>query len=129
MSSKLSSEQILRGAYNETSTALRTTDAVAVTTLLSAVTSTGAGTASSPDSHSRTFQATGTTSAGSGAATVKVQVSNDNSNWIDLGTITLVLGTSATSDGFSSDAAWKYVRGNVTAISGTNATVSLYMGA
>lgn len=75
-----------------------------------------------------TFQAFGTTTAGSGAATVVIQVSNDGANWIDLGTITLTLGTSATTDGFAALAAWAFVRANVTAISGTGASVSVYMG-
>ena len=77
---------------------------------------------------SRTFQADGTTSSGSGSATIKVQVSNDNSNWIDLGTVTLSLSTTSATDGFTSDAPWAFVRGNVTAISGTGASVNLYMG-
>jgi hypothetical protein len=76
----------------------------------------------------RSFQAHGVTSSGSGAATVKVQVSNDNANWIDLGTISLTLGTTRTTDGFASVASWCFVRGNVTAISGTGAKVSLVMG-
>jgi hypothetical protein len=76
----------------------------------------------------RVFQAKGTTSAGAGAATVLVQVSCNNSDWITLGTITLTLGTVSTSDGLASSASWPYVRGNITAISGTTATVTLYMG-
>ena len=80
------------------------------------------------DSKQRVFQAVGTTSSGSGAATVVVQVSCDETNWITLGTISLTLGTSATSDGFASDAPWPFVRGNCTAISGTGASVTLYMG-
>ena len=76
----------------------------------------------------RVFQAVGTTSAGSGAATVLVQVSLDELNWVTLGTITLTLGTSATSDGFATDAPWLFIRGNCTAISGTGASVTLYAG-
>lgn len=102
--------------------------AVTTTTLLNAVTVTGAGTAAQPVGTDKTFHASGTTSSGSGAATVLVQVSNDNTNWLTLGTIGLTLGTAATSDGFASRARWKYVRGNVTAISGTTATVTLTMG-
>ena len=101
-------------------------DANAVTTLLNAVTATGAGASVQSRSKNRTFQAT---VAGTGAvsATVKVQVSNDNVNWIDLGTITLS-GTTSATDGFASNAPWAYVRGNVTAISGTGAAVTLAMG-
>lgn len=72
-----------------------------------------------------TFQAAGTVSTSTGAAIVKIQVSNDGSNWIDLGTITLTLGTSATSDGIASYAAWAYVRANVSTLTGTNATVTV----
>ena len=75
----------------------------------------------------RTFQASGSVSASTGEATIKIQVSNDGDNWIDLGAITLTLGTSVTSDGIASFAAWYYVRANVTALSGTNATVNVLM--
>ena len=100
--------------------------------LLKSVIATGAGaTLPNPSFGSavaaKTFQANGRVSTSTGAATVVVQVSNNNSDWITLGTITLTLGTSSTSDGFASLAPWAYVRGNVTAISGTNATVTLTM--
>ena len=95
--------------------------------LLTDVTTTGAGAAFRSPSE-RSFQAHGLTTAGAGAATVKVQVSNDNSNWIDLGTISLTLSTTRSTDGFACIAAWAFVRGNVTALSGTGAKVSLIMG-
>ena len=74
--------------------------------------------------------------AGTGAisATVVIQVSNEESsaqnttsNWITLGTITLA-GTTSTTDGFTSIAPWRWVRAQVTAISGTSATVKVLMG-
>lgn len=99
-------------------------------TLLNAVAVTGAGsTVNAPCNPYRTFQLTGTTTAGAGAATVKVQVSNDNVVWIDLGTISLTLATTASADAFKDVGAWVYVRGNVTSISGTGAAVTLMMGA
>lgn len=106
----------------------------AIYKLLDSVTTTGAGTAiqmpttvgNIPTAKS-TFQAIGSTSSGSGSATIKVQVSNDGTNFIDAGTITLTLSTTTTSDGFSIDAPWAFIRGNTTAISGTNAAVTLYM--
>lgn len=72
------------------------------------------------------FQAYGSTSAGSGAATIVIQVSNVDTDaaYINMGTISLTLGTTVTADGFASDAPWKYVRAKVTAISGTNASVN-----
>lgn len=98
-------------------------------------TTTGASEAVQPDLNvvhrpgaKRTFQAKGSTSASTGSASVAVQVSNDGTNWLTLGTITLSLSTSESSDGFSSDSPWEYVRGNVLSISGTDATVSLLMG-
>ena len=79
-------------------------------------------------STSRTFQAWGTTTAGSGAASILIQVSNDGTRWLTLGTINLTLSTSETNDGFASAADWPYVRGNVNSISGTGAAVSANMG-
>src|SRR3972149_3373366 len=89
--------------------------------LLDAVLVTGAGASRAPWYKDRTFQASGSTSAGVGAAAVKIQVSNDNVNWILIGTISLTLGVAVTTDGFASDAAWRYVRANVDSISGTDA--------
>lgn len=101
-------------------------------TLLNAVAATGAGSIVAAQDSRATFHAHGTTSSGAGSATIKVEVSNKNNpasgDWITLGTITLTLGTASTGDGFVSNAPWAYVRGNVTAISGTGATVNLIMG-
>jgi hypothetical protein len=44
-----------------------------------------------------------------------------------MGTITLT-GTLSASDGFASTSAWKYVRANLTAISGTGAVVTAFLG-
>lgn len=75
----------------------------------------------------RTFQST-VSGTGAVTATVVIQVSNDGTNYLTLGTITLS-GTTSASDGFASDASWGYVRANVTAISGTSAIVNTTMGA
>lgn len=59
------------------------------------------------------------------AATVEFEVSNDGINAVDtlLGTVTLA---GAGSDGFTTDAPWKYIRAVVTANSGTvNVTMSV----
>ncbi len=100
--------------------------------LLDAVTTTGAGTAYLVLPVDKTFQACGTTSAGSGASTTKIQVSNvaapGSGDWVDLATITLVLGTTESCDGFASAARWKWWRANETAISGTTGTVTATMG-
>lgn len=96
--------------------------------LLTDKTTTGAGTAHDPSNCKRSYQGFGSTSSGAGSATIDVEVSNDNTNWITQGTITLTLATTVSDDGFTTDAPWKYVRGNVTAISGTGAKVSLILG-
>lgn len=77
----------------------------------------------------RTFHAAGTTGSGAGAATIKVQVNSGGStSWVDACTITLTLATAVSSDGCAMSASWPLVRGNVTSISGTGASVSLWMG-
>lgn len=100
-----------------------------VLTLMTGQTSTGAGGWKYKDSPHSTFQAV---VSGSGAvtATVSIEVSNDGINACSTaaGTITLS-GTTSSSDGFTSQhSPWKYVRANVTAISGTGASVDVYMG-
>ncbi len=99
-------------------------------TLMNAVTVTGASPGYKKPNPKFSMQAKGATTAGVGAATILVQVSNTdiNADYITLGTISLTLGTVSTSDGFVSDSAWTYIRGNVTAISGTGAAVTLTMG-
>jgi hypothetical protein len=103
------------------------------TALLTAATTTVASSAHKPITVPRTFQAFGETSAGAGASTIVIEVSDienpaTDADWILMGTITLTLGTTRTTDGFVSNAAWRNVRARITAISGTNATVSVRMG-
>lgn len=76
----------------------------------------------------RSFQITGFTSAGAGAASVDIEVSNDGSNFFQLGNMALTLGTSVTTCGFTSEAPYRYVRANVQSISGTDAEVTVSMG-
>jgi hypothetical protein len=68
--------------------------------------------------------------SGTGAvsATVLVEVSNNNVHFFTLATIELS-GTTSATDGFVSDESWQFIRGRVTAISGTGAAVTLTMGA
>lgn len=81
------------------------------------------------DSPWSTFQAIVTGTSGAVTATVVVDGSNDGVNWCStpIGTITLS-GTISASDGFTTVAPWKFVRARITAISGTNATVTFLMG-
>lgn len=92
------------------------------------VTATGQGPFLYKDSPFATFQAI-LTGTGALSATIDIEYSNDGVNPCATvgGTITLS-GTTLVSDGFASTAAWKYVRVNVTALSGTNATVKVLMG-
>lgn len=96
--------------------------------LIDQATTTGAGPTRSFQPRTKTFQASGSTSAGSGAATVDAKGSNDGDNWDTIGTISLTLSTDGASDSFTSDDRYKYHRGEVTSISGTGAEVSLIVG-
>ncbi len=59
----------------------------------------------------RTFEVYGNTSSGSGSAIVVIEVRNSEaSDWHTMATITLTLGAPVVGDGFSSSAAWRYVR-------------------
>lgn len=75
----------------------------------------------------RSFQAKGTVASSTGASVILIEVSDDGTNYITLGTITLVLGTVATSDGFACANSWEYYRANISSISGSTATVTVYM--
>ena len=103
--------------------------------ILSAATATGTGGIHSAWTHRLTYSATGFTTAGAGAVAVQIWVSNvdapstaNDTDWGLLGSIALVLSTTTTSDGFATEAAWKWRRAKVTAISGTGASVDVYMG-
>ena len=102
------------------------------TQLLGAVIATGAGDAVDGVNVTKTYFASGFTTAGSGAAVVVVEGSMDGVSWDTIGTITLTLSATpsagANSDSFTSHDRYRLVRGNVSSISGTNAQVSLAMG-
>lgn len=99
-----------------------------VEALLNAATATGAGNAIGGVNGAKTYQAYGATSSGSGSATIVVQGSNNGANWDTIGTITLTLTTTTASDSFASEDRYGQVRMNVTAISGTGASVSGSVG-
>ena len=67
------------------------------------------------------------TGTGAVSATVVVQVSNYDGNWLDLTTLSLS-GTGSGSAGTALDAHWAYIRARLTAISGTSASVDVIMG-
>lgn len=98
--------------------------------ILDTVTAIGAGAANGLNAPYVSFQLVGATSAGAGAVSCDVEVSDDGGqNWDIAGTISLTLGATPTSDSFTAVMAYELVRGKVTAISGTGANVSLWMGA
>ena len=99
-----------------------------VMTLFSNITAAAAQTPFAGISGTKTYQASGATTAGAGAAAVAIQCSGNGTNWDTLGTISLTLGTVTVSDSFVSVDRCRYVRGNVTSISGTGAAVSATMG-
>lgn len=97
--------------------------------LLAAATATGAGAGKPSICDYKTYQAWGTTTAGSGAATILIQGSiNGGTSWDTIATITLTLTTTASSDSFTSTDRYTLVRANCTAISGTGASVNAVMG-
>lgn len=77
----------------------------------------------------RAFQIWGTTTAGAGAATVLVETRHGfDAPWETSGTMTLVLGTTVTSDTVLTEAAWHETRARVTTLTGTGAAVSCSVG-
>ena len=96
---------------------------------LTDATTTATGSTLTVGSDNKTVQITGTTTAGAGAVSVAVEVTNDTTwPWIPIGTLSLTLGTTATTDGLAIHAGWKNIRARVTSISGTGAKVSASVG-
>ena len=97
--------------------------------ILTDVTTTATGSPIELGASDKTVQAKGTTTAGAGAATIVIEVTNNTDwPWITVGTISLTLGTAAVTDGFAISAGWKAMRARVSAISGTGAAVSVNVG-
>lgn len=112
------------------------------TRLLTAKTATGKSEPVLLRGAKHTVTADGKTSAGAGAATVKIYgtsmetptissttgLPTVDGEWKLLGTITLVLGTTNVADSFPIDAKYKWLHVDLTAISGTDAAVNVAMG-
>lgn len=81
----------------------------------------------------QTYQVVANGTSGAYSATVVIEASNDGSTALGtpIGTITVSgTATTAASDGFATGVApWAWVRARVSAISGTGAYVSTWMGA
>jgi hypothetical protein len=104
------------------------THATVIARLLDGVTATGAGTITTPPISAtpwRSYQGS-VTGTGAVTATMTVEVSNNPTlqGWMTLCTITLT-GTTTATDGCVGITTYGYVRGNLTAVSGTSATVYL----
>lgn len=97
-----------------------------VTTLLNAVTATGAGSQFAFHNYPRTSFVCSETGTGTVTATVNVEVSQDGVTWFALATFSMS-GTNASNSTTTAIEAYPYVRGNVTAISGTGAAITLNM--
>ena len=93
-------------------------------------TATGAGSAYLKPALYTTFQAVANDAGGDiTVGVVDIEVSNDQTNWITMGTISVT--TDGTTDGFTANASWKYVRSNCTTITETGSTpnITVTMGA
>lgn len=89
-------------------------------------TSTGVGPLKTPIGPNRTYFISAVANAGAnGTATVDIESSNNNVDWLRLGTITFSsIGDTTEMDGFSSYTAWKYLRANVKTITGAGMTLN-----
>lgn len=100
--------------------------------LKEAITATGSSDPVQLNSDQFSVQASGFTTAGAGAATVVVEVSNVPSptvdgDWVAAGTISLTLATTKSADAVAIAVPYKRARVRVSAISGTGASVSAYL--
>lgn len=99
--------------------------------ILSAATTTISGSAHQPWGGKRVFQAYGTTSAGSGSATIKIEASLDGVGWVELDSLSLTLATTRATgveDSSENGFPWLNIRARVSAITGTDASVNVWMG-
>lgn len=103
--------------------------------VFSARTTTGYSTIYSPRVAMMSFQAIGATTAGSGAATVKVwgslvaagvAASGTDVEWYLIDTLSLTLGTTVTNDFGNAELKFASVKFEVDAISGTGGYVDVY---
>lgn len=69
------------------------------------------------------------TSSATAQTTVDIQVSNDNSGWITMATVSLDGDAATETDGITFESKWAYIRAKSTVLSGNGkVTVSLNMG-
>jgi hypothetical protein len=95
--------------------------------MLSAVIATGSSGVFSPRGANMLFTADGTVSVSTGSATIIIEGHIGGEVYATIDTLSLTLGTTATVDFGVTTAPWEYVRARVSAISGTDATVNVWM--
>lgn len=103
-----------------------------VLTLIENRTTTGSGPTVEVDGAVFTVHAMSDTTSGSGSAVVVIEGSSlpspsRDSDWKELGTITLTPTTTGDSDGFPVVVPWDKVRARVTTLSGTGARLNVYL--
>lgn len=77
----------------------------------------------------QTFQAVATASTGNVSATVQIYASNDGGNWVPYGSAITIASGATPQQGVSNGAQpWQYYTALVSALSGTNAQVTVTMG-
>lgn len=107
-------------------------DKIHTRSLLSSVSATGPGNSVEPDAYTtkRTFQISASNPSGVCTSfTAAVEVSNDNNNWITSITTTVATTTATTvTTGFSVDAPWRYVRGDLVTATTATVVVNITMG-
>ena len=101
--------------------------------ILPAKTDTGAGETKTPRNFgNKSFQTRGYTSSGAGASVIRIDGSNvptpTTNDWITIKSFDeLTLGTTPTGAGWESTVAYRHYRAYVVSISGTGATMDVYM--
>lgn len=96
--------------------------------IVTAATTTGAKTAVRGLNVEKTYEVVGSTGSGTGTAVVSVEGSNGATSWSNIGTVTLSLTTTPSSGSFTSQDRYTWLRGNVSTLTGTTATVSITAG-
>lgn len=106
--------------------------AITKQSLCSAATTTGAKTAvqikNQPPQFKKVVVAYGTTGSGTGSATILVQGSLEGTHYVDLGTISLTLGTTETTGKVETEFPYDYIRVNISALSGIGASITADVG-
>src|SRR5574340_321535 len=96
--------------------------------VVTGATTTGAKTAVRSVNVDKTYQFTGSTTAGTGTAAITLEGSNIQNSWNTVGTSTLTLGTVTTSTSINSSDRFTWIRANITSIVGTGAAVGVTAG-